>query len=109
MLAPTVVAIFYDAVIVPVNEADDVVLPVANVVVIRAVVVHGDHVPVRVVAEQQLVAARYLRDQHRAVVAVLRRRAVDRLLRPEAVFVVGVGGRGRTVRRARQPPRRSWC
>ena len=109
LLAPAVVAIFYDTVIAPVNEPDHVVLAVADVVVIRAVVVHGDHVPVRVVAEQQLVAARYLRDQHRAVIAELRRRAVERLLRPEAVFVVGVGGRGRTVRRARQPTRRSWC
>ena len=104
MPAPTVVAIFYNAVVVAVNEPDDVVLPVANVVVIRAVVVHGNRVPVRVIAEQQFVAARHLRDQHRAMVAVLRRRAVDRLLRPESVLVVGVGGRGRTVRRARQPP-----
>ena len=104
MPTPTVVGIFYYRIVAPVNEPDHVVLTVANVVVIRAVVVHGDHIPVRVVAEQQLVVARYLRDQHRPMVAVLRRRAVDRLLRPESVLVVGVGGRGRTVRRARQPP-----
>lgn len=42
------------------------------------------------------------------MVAVLRRRAVDRLLSPQPVLIIGVGGRGRAVRRTRQPPRRSW-
>ena len=65
MPAPTVVAIFYNAVVVAVNEPDDVVLPVADIVVIRAVVVHGDHIAIRIVAEQQLVAARHLRAAHR--------------------------------------------
>ena len=50
--APTVVGIFYYRIVVAVNEADDVVLPVANVVLIRTVVVHGDHIAVRVIAEQ---------------------------------------------------------
>ena len=102
--APTVVRVFYYRVVVAVNEADDVVLPVADIVVIRTVVVHGDHIAVCIVAEQQRIRARHLRDQHRAVVAVLRRRAVDHLLGSQPVLIIGIGGRGRAVRRARQPP-----
>lgn len=103
LLAPAIVSIFYYGIVAAVNEADDVALPIADIVVIGAVVVHGDHVPARVVAEQELVAARALRDQHRPVVAVVGGRAVDRLLRPQSVLVVGVGYGVRAVRCARQP------
>ena len=50
--APAVIGVFYYRVVAPVNEADDVVLPVADIVVIRTVVVHGDRFPVRVITEQ---------------------------------------------------------
>lgn len=60
--APAIVSIFYYGVVAAVNQADDVALPIADIVVIGAVVVHGDHVAVCVVAEQELVAARHLRD-----------------------------------------------
>ena len=62
LLAPAIVSIFYYGVVAAVNQADDVALPIADIVVIGAVVVHGDHVAVCVVAEQELVAARHLRD-----------------------------------------------
>ena len=45
--------------VAPVNQTDDVVLPVTDIVIICAVVVHGDRVPVRVIADRQLAAANY--------------------------------------------------
>ena len=86
--APAVVGVFYYRVVTPVNQTDDVVLPIADIVIIRAVVVHGDRVPVRVITEQQLVAARHLRNQHRTMIPVLCRRPVHRLLRAQPVLIV---------------------
>ena len=86
MPAPAVVGVFYYRVVAPVNETDDVVLPVTDIVVIRTVVVHGDRVPVRVIAEQQLVAARHLRDQRGAVVVVIGYCSIDGLLRADSVY-----------------------
>ena len=52
LLAPAIVSIFYYGVVAAVNQADDVALPIADIVVIGAVVVHGDHIACRIVAEQ---------------------------------------------------------
>ena len=86
LLAPAIVSIFYYGVVAAVNQADDVALPIADIVVIGAVVVHGDHVAVCVVAEQELVAARHLRDQRRAVVVVIGYCPVDGLLRADSIY-----------------------
>ena len=101
--APAIVSIFYYGVVAAVNQADDIALSVADVVVIGAVEADSHNVAVCVVAEQELVAARDLRDQHRTMIAVLCRRAIDRLLRPQSVLVVGVGYGVRAICRARQP------
>ena len=104
MPAPAVIGVFYYGIVITVNQTDNVVLPVADIVVIRTVVVHGDRVPVRVIAEQQLVAARHLRNQHRTMIPVLCRRPVHRLLRAQPVLIVRIRQRISIACRPRQPP-----
>ena len=101
--APTVVRIFYDSAAIAVNQLDNIPLSGADVVVICAVVVHGDHVPVCIIAEQQLVISGDLRDEHRAVVAVAGGRSIDGLLCADAVLVIGIGNGICAVCRAHQP------
>ena len=86
MPAPAVVGVFYYRVVAPVNETDDVVLPVTDIVVIRTVVVDRNYIAARVVAEQQSVIARDLRDQRGAVVVVIGYCPVDGLLRADSVY-----------------------
>ncbi len=52
MPAPAVVGVFYYRVVAPVNETDDVVLPVTDIVVIRTVVIDRRCIACRIVAEQ---------------------------------------------------------
>ncbi len=49
--APAVVGVFYYRVVAPVNETDDVVLPVTDIVVIRTVEVDGNDISGCIVAE----------------------------------------------------------
>ena len=86
MPAPAVVGVFYYRVVAPVNETDDVILPVADIIVIYAVVVDGNHIACRIVTEQQSVIARDLRDQRGAVVVVIGYCPVDGLLRADSVY-----------------------
>ena len=52
LLAPAIVSIFYYGVVAAVNQADDVALPIADIVVIGAVVVDRNHIACRIVTEQ---------------------------------------------------------
>lgn len=51
LLAPAIVSIFYYGVVAAVNQADDVVLPVTDIVVIRTVEVDGNDISGCIVAE----------------------------------------------------------
>ena len=61
-------------------------MPVADIVVICAVVVNGNHIACRIVAEQQSVIARDLRNQDRTVVVVIGYCPIDGLLRADSVY-----------------------
>ena len=50
--APTVIGVFYYGIVITVNQTDNVVLPVADIVVICAVVIDGRYIACRIVAEQ---------------------------------------------------------
>ena len=50
--APAVIGVFYYGIVFTVNQTDNVVLPAADIVVIRTVVVDGNHIACRIVAEQ---------------------------------------------------------
>ena len=50
--APAVIGVFYYGIVITVNQTDNVVLPVADIVVIRTVVVDGRYIAVRIVTEQ---------------------------------------------------------
>ena len=52
LLAPAIVSIFYYGVVAAVNQADDVALPIADIVVIGAVVIDRRYIACRIVAEQ---------------------------------------------------------
>lgn len=52
LLAPAIVSIFYYGVVAAVNQADDVVLPVTDIVVIRTVVIDRRCIACRIVTEQ---------------------------------------------------------
>ena len=52
LLAPAIVSIFYYGVVAAVNQADDVALPVADIVVICAVVIDRRYIACRIVTEQ---------------------------------------------------------
>ena len=107
-LAPRVVRVAYHNRARVVHKADDVVLPVAHVVVFRAVVVHGDEIAARVIGVELLdlvcAAARYLRHKEAAVIAVVCHGAADGLAGAHALLVVGIarvgavaGERGETL------------
>ena len=49
--APTVIGVFYYGIVITVNETDNVVLPIADIVVIRTVEVDGNDISGCVVAE----------------------------------------------------------
>ena len=50
--APTVIGVFYYGIVITVNQTDNVVLPVADIVVIRTVVIDRRYIACRIVAEQ---------------------------------------------------------
>ena len=50
--APAVIGVFYYGIVITVNQTDNIVLPVADIVVIRTVVVDRNHIACRIVAEQ---------------------------------------------------------
>ena len=50
--APTVIGVFYYGIVITVNQTDNIVLPVADIVVIRAVVIDRRYIAVRIVTEQ---------------------------------------------------------
>ena len=50
--APTVIGVFYYGIVITVNQTDNVVLPVADIIVIYAVVIDRRYIAVRIVAEQ---------------------------------------------------------
>ena len=50
--APAVIGVFYYGIVFTVNQTDNVVLPAADIVVIRTVVVDRRCIAVRIVAEQ---------------------------------------------------------
>ena len=50
--APTVIGVFYYGIVINVNQTDNIVLPVADIVVIRTVVVDRNHIACRIVTEQ---------------------------------------------------------
>ena len=50
--APAVIGVFYYGIVITVNQTDNVVLPVADIVVICAVVIDGRYIACRIVAEQ---------------------------------------------------------
>lgn len=52
MPAPAVIGVFYYGIVFTVNQTDNVVLPVADIVVICAVVIDGRYIACRIVAEQ---------------------------------------------------------
>ncbi len=101
-LAPAVIRIAYHNRAGVVHQTDDVVLSVAHVVVFRAVVVHGDEIAARVIGVELLdlprAAARYLRHEQTAVVAVVRHHVVHGFAGADALLVIGIA-RGRAVAR----------
>ena len=86
MPAPTVIGVFYYGIVITVNQTDNVVLPVADIVVIRTVVVDRNHIACRIVTEQQSVIARDLRNQDRTVVVVIGYCPIDGLLRADSIY-----------------------
>ena len=52
LLAPAIVSIFYYGIVITVNQTDNVVLPVADIVVIRTVVIDRRYIAARIVTEQ---------------------------------------------------------
>ena len=52
MPAPAVIGVFYYGIVITVNQTDNVVLPVADIIVIYAVVIDRRYIAVRIVAEQ---------------------------------------------------------
>ena len=84
--APAVIGVFYYGIVITVNQTDNVVLPAADIIVIYAVVVDGNHIACRIVAEQQSVIARDLRDQRGAVVVVIGCYSIDGLLRADSIY-----------------------
>lgn len=50
--APAVIGIFYYGIVITVNQTDNVVLPIADIVVIRTVVIDRRCIAARIVAEQ---------------------------------------------------------
>ena len=52
MPAPAVIGVFYYGIVITVNQTDNVVLPVADIVVIRTVVIDRRYIACRIVAEQ---------------------------------------------------------
>ena len=101
-LAPAVIAVFYNSCAGCVNDLDNVSLPVAQVVVIRPVVVHRCRVASGVVAEPQRVVPLNEPNQHTAVVVVVCNDVIDRLLQPQPILVVAAGDRVRPVGDPRQ-------
>ena len=93
-LAPRVIGVAYHNRARVVHKADDVVLPVAHVVVFRAVVVHGNEIAARVVGVELLdlvcAAARHLRHEEAAVIAVVCHGAADGLAGTNALLIVGI-------------------
>ena len=101
-LAPAVIGVFYHSSFAAVNELNDVSLAVAQVVIVRPVVVHRCRVASGVVAEPQRVVLLDEPDQHLAVVVIVCNDVVDRLLQSQSVLVVAVGNRIRPVGDPRQ-------
>ena len=97
LLSPAVIGVFYHGGPGPVNELDYISLAVAQVVIVRPVVVHRCRVASGVVAEPQRVVPLDEPDQHTAVVVVIcmdiifRIGMVLRFLLPQAVRVVSEG------------------
>ena len=50
--APAVIGVFYYGIVITVNQTDNIVLPVADIVVIRTVVIDRRYIAVRIVTEQ---------------------------------------------------------
>ena len=86
MPAPAVIGVFYYGIVITVNQTDNVVLSIANIVVIRTVVIDRRCIACRIVAEQQSVIVRDLRDQRGAVVVVIGYCPVDGLLRADSIY-----------------------
>lgn len=49
--APAVIGIFYYGIVITVNQTDNIVLPIADIVVIRTVVIDRRYIAARIVAE----------------------------------------------------------
>ena len=97
LLAPAVIRVFYYGSPGPVNQLDNVPLAVAQVVIVRPVVVHRCRIASGVVAEPQRVVPLDEPDQHFPVVVVVCNDVVDRLLQPQSILVVAVGDYVRSV------------
>ena len=95
-LAPRIVDIFYHTHAAFVHKAHYIILAVSQIIVLRAVVVHGYRLAVGIVAEQQRFSRRYLRHEQTAVVAERCGHSVYCLARAYALFVIGVAC-GQTV------------
>ena len=50
--APAIIGIFYYGIVITVNQTDNIVLPIADIVVIRTVVIDRRYIACRIVAEQ---------------------------------------------------------
>ena len=51
LLAPAVIGIFYYGIVITVNQTDNIVLPIADIVVIHTVVIDRRYIAARIVAE----------------------------------------------------------
>ena len=98
MIAPAVICIFYYGIPAPVNQLDNVPLPVAQVVVICPVVIDRLDQASGVIGEQQVRCPCCQAHQHRVVVEVVGRRSACDLRGPKAVHIVGVCGRAGDAR-----------
>ena len=50
--APAIIGVFYYGIVVAANRAENIVIPVADIVVIRTVVIDRRYIAVRIVTEQ---------------------------------------------------------
>ena len=90
LLAPAIVSIFYYGVVAAVNQADDVALPIADIVVICSIVIDRNDIAACIIAKQQRIVTRDLRNQDRTVVVVIRYNTINGLLGTNSVLVAGL-------------------